>query len=117
VPPAGALTTPSGIAMKVLEPGAGSEYPSGDDCVVVIFTALEKRWLAVPTSGRRGESTAQCLASAIPGVAEALKSMLVGEKRRVWGTRAICGFSTKPITRSPLKPITHSPGKPISVLL
>jgi hypothetical protein len=28
-----------------------------------------------------------------------------------------CGFSTKPITRSPLKPIAHSPGKPISVLL
>lgn len=28
-----------------------------------------------------------------------------------------CGFSTKPITRSPLKPITESPGKPISVLL
>jgi hypothetical protein len=27
-----------------------------------------------------------------------------------------CGFSTKPITCSPLKPITHSPWKPISVL-
>jgi hypothetical protein len=28
-----------------------------------------------------------------------------------------CGFSPKPITRSPLKPITRSPRKPISVLL
>ncbi len=84
LPPADAIRTASGIQMKVLEPGAGTEHPVGDDCVVLRFTAWKRDGSLFSTSGLHGESTVQCLLTAIPGISEALKLMSVGEKRRIW---------------------------------
>ncbi len=84
VPPAGATRTTSGLAMVVITPGSGVDYPAGDDCVVISFTAWKRNGSLASTSGPNGQSTVQCLSSAIPGIAEALKLMVTGEERRVW---------------------------------
>jgi FKBP-type peptidyl-prolyl cis-trans isomerase len=83
-PPADAVRTNSGIAMSVLQTGSGTDHPSGDDCVVVRFTAWTRDGALFSTSGLHGETSTQCLAAAIPGIAEALTAMTPGEKRRVW---------------------------------
>jgi FKBP-type peptidyl-prolyl cis-trans isomerase len=83
-PPADAIRTASGLAMTVLQSGSGDERPSGDDCVVVRFTAWTRGGSLFTTSGLHGETSTQCLTAAIPGVAEALTAMAPGEKRRIW---------------------------------
>lgn len=82
--PAGALSTGSGLRMKVLQPGAGSESPIGNDCVLVRFTAWKRDGALQSTSGLNGQTAIQSLRRTVPGVAEALRSMVEGEKRRVW---------------------------------
>lgn len=83
-PPEDAIRTASGLAMTVLQAGLGGEHPSGDDCVVVRFTAWERDGSLLSTSGLHGETSTQCLTAAIPGIAQALTAMSPGEKRRVW---------------------------------
>ncbi len=83
-PPADAVRTASGIAMTVLHSGSGSQSPAGNDCVVVKFTAWKRDGSLLATSGDRGQSTVQCLTTAIPGVSEVLRLMVPGEKRRIW---------------------------------
>jgi peptidylprolyl isomerase len=70
--------------MTVLHAGSGTEHPSGDDCVIVRFTAWKRDGTLLTTSGLHGETSTQCLTAAIPGVAEALTAMAPGEKRRIW---------------------------------
>jgi FKBP-type peptidyl-prolyl cis-trans isomerase len=83
-PPKEAIRTASGIAMTVLQAGSGTESPSGDDCVIVRFTAWKRDGALFSTSGLHGQTSTQCLSAAIPGIAEALTAMTPGEKRRVW---------------------------------
>ncbi len=83
-PPVGAIRTASGLAMTVLQAGAGAEHPGGDDCVIVRFTAWKRDGSLFSTSGQHGETSTQCLTAAIPGIAEALTAMAPGEKRRIW---------------------------------
>lgn len=83
-PPADALRTASGIAMTMLDSGSESQHPAGDDCVVVKFITWRRDGSLLATSGAHGESTVQCLVTAIPGVSEVLKLMVPGERRRIW---------------------------------
>jgi len=83
-PPPDAIRTASGLAMTVLQAGSGVDHPQGDDCAIVRFTAWKRDGALFSTSGLHGETTTQCLVSAIPGIAEALTAMTPGEKRRVW---------------------------------
>jgi FKBP-type peptidyl-prolyl cis-trans isomerase len=83
-PPADAMRTASGLAMTVLKAGSGTEHPSDDDCAIVRFTAWKRDGALLTTSGLHGETSTQCLTSAIPGIAEALTAMAPGEKRRIW---------------------------------
>src|SRR5579863_4663064 len=84
VPPPDAIKTASGLAMKVLKTGSGTDHPAPDDCVVVTFTAWRRNGALYTASGPNGEPATQCLAVAIPGIAEALITMVPGDKRRVW---------------------------------
>jgi peptidylprolyl isomerase len=100
-PSANAIKTDSGLAMKVLRKGSGSEHPGGDDCVVVNFEAWKREGTFFSTSGLAGESTVQCLATALIGISEAMKHMVVGERRRIWIPAAL----TFPNTARPALPI------------
>ena len=83
-PPAGAQIAESGLGMKVLKAGTGTEHPSANDCVTVSFIAWKTDGTLFSTSTSMNDSDMLCLNDAIAGVSRALKQMVVGEKRRLW---------------------------------
>jgi len=83
-PPSSATRTTSGVAMRVMTPGRGTRHPNDNDCVLLHFTAWRRDGSFLSSSRLGGEPQNQCLVSAFPGVAEALKKMVVGEQLRVW---------------------------------
>ena len=83
-PPPEATTTQSGIAMHVLKSGRGTRHPQPNDCVKLHFTAWKRDGSFLSGSRQWGDPQNQCLAMALPGVAEALATMVVGEQLRVW---------------------------------
>jgi FKBP-type peptidyl-prolyl cis-trans isomerase len=83
-PPPGAQKTPSGVVTEVLKAGDGDQHPTENDCVLMVFKAWRRDGTLFSVSGAYGEAATQCLRPAMPGVAEALKLMVTGEKRRVW---------------------------------
>ena len=83
-PPSSATRTPSGVAMRVITPGGGTRHPTDNDCVRLHFTIWRRDGSFLSSSRPSGEPQNQCLVSAFPGVAEALKKMVVGEQLRVW---------------------------------
>jgi peptidylprolyl isomerase len=65
--------------------GAGDGgHPQENDCVKVSFTAWGRDGRFLFGSAFQGGPQLQCLRAAMPGVAEALRSMAIGEKRRLW---------------------------------
>jgi FKBP-type peptidyl-prolyl cis-trans isomerase len=82
--PVEAISTASGLRMIVLQPGHGTESPVGNDCALVRFTAWRRDGSLQSTSGLHGETAIQSLPRTVEGVAQALKLMVEGEKRRVW---------------------------------
>ena len=83
-PPRDAEATASGLAMKVLKGGTGTEHPVTNDCVTANFVAWKTDGNLFSTSSSMDNSEVLCLNAAIVGVSEALKEMVVGEKRRLW---------------------------------
>lgn len=82
--PTDAQMTESGVAMKVLKPGRGTEHPTENDCPILAFTAWNRDGTLFATSKSMGDGAVQCLSTAIMGVAETVKLMVAGEKRRIW---------------------------------
>jgi peptidylprolyl isomerase len=82
--PADAQVTASGLAMKVLKAGTGTDRPVANDCVTVRFVAWTTDGTLFSTSTTMNDSDVLCLNAAILGISEALKEMVVGERRRLW---------------------------------
>jgi FKBP-type peptidyl-prolyl cis-trans isomerase len=74
----------SGLGMKVLKQGSGSEHPVANDCVAVSFIAWKTDGNLFSTSTSMNDSDLLCLNDSIIGVKEALQQMVVGEKVRLW---------------------------------
>jgi len=83
-PPADAKKTASGLATKVLTPGKGKEHPKDADQVKVHYTGWTSDGKMFDSSVARGEPTSFGVTQVIAGWTEALKLMVVGEKRRMW---------------------------------
>ena len=84
-PPTDATKTSTGLATKVLEPGAGKNRPVEGDVVTVNYTG----WKAADgkmfdSSVARGKPASFPVDRVIAGFSEALKSMTVGQKLRAW---------------------------------
>ncbi len=82
--PADAKKTASGLASKVLTPGKGTVHPKDVDQVKVHYTGWTKDGKMFDSSIPRGEPTSFGVTQVIAGWTEALKLMVVGEKRRLW---------------------------------
>jgi FKBP-type peptidyl-prolyl cis-trans isomerase len=84
-PPSSAVRTPSGLAMRVMTAGQGTRHPKDNDCVRLHFTAWARDGSFLSSSRQGGAAPQnQCLVNAFPGLAEALKKMVVGEQLRAW---------------------------------
>jgi peptidylprolyl isomerase len=82
--PADAKKTASGLATKVLTPGKGNVHPKDVDQVKVHYTGWTSDGKMFDSSVARGEPTSFGVTQVIAGWTEALKLMVVGEKRRMW---------------------------------
>jgi FKBP-type peptidyl-prolyl cis-trans isomerase len=82
--PADAKKTASGLATKVLTAGKGKDHPKDEDTVKVHYTGWTSDGKMFDSSVVRGEPTSFGVTQVIAGWTEALKLMVVGEKRRMW---------------------------------
>jgi len=83
-PSAGAETTASGLASKVLRPGVGDEHPKKSSTVTVHYSGWTTDGKLFDSSVVRGEPTSFPLNRVIPGWTEGVQLMVVGERRRFW---------------------------------
>ena len=82
--PAGADTTGSGLAYRVLQTGTGSEYPTATSNVTVHYSGWLTDGSMFDSSVTRGQPSSFPLNRVISGWTEGVQLMVVGEKRRFW---------------------------------
>jgi len=83
-PPADAITTKSGLAYKILQPGSGTVHPKRNSTVQVNYTGWTTDGRMFDTSIVRGEPAEFPLNAVIAGWTEGLEMMTEGEKVRFW---------------------------------
>jgi FKBP-type peptidyl-prolyl cis-trans isomerase len=99
------VATPSGLKSKVLVRGTGTEHPTDADRVKVHYTGWTQDDKVFDSSVARGEPSTFGVTELIPGWTEALKLMVVGEKRRVW-IPAQLAYGTSPRLGAPSGDLT-----------
>ncbi len=94
-PPREAFRTPSGVAILVLQPGAGTKHPSPSSRVTLDYSG----WTA---DGRLFESTVTSghpaiffMGTTLAGWREGLQYMVAGEKARLW-IPAVLAYGDRP---------------------
>jgi FKBP-type peptidyl-prolyl cis-trans isomerase len=83
-PPGDAKKTVSGLAYKVLTPGAGGRHPRASNQVTVHYTGWTTDGKMFDSSVVKGQPATFALDGVIPGWTEGLQLMVVGEKTRFW---------------------------------
>ena len=83
-PPADAITSPSGLASKVIQAGDGSDKPGPADTVTVHYSGWTTDGKLFDSSVVRGEPIDFPLNGVIAGWTEGVQLMVGGEKRRFW---------------------------------
>src|SRR5882672_7877581 len=79
-PPADAERTPSGLAMKVLEPGTGTRHPEANRILMMSYVGWRKNGVMFDQS----PPVELMFRQLSPGWAEGMGYMVEGEKRRLW---------------------------------
>jgi len=82
--PLDAIHCISGLIYQVLRPGVGNESPGPDDVAQVVYRALTETGDLFDTSGDNDIPKTLSMREVIPGLAEALQLMTVGQRMRVW---------------------------------
>ena len=100
-PPPQATKTASGLAWKVLSKGHGTTQPGPHDKVSIAFTAWTPDGEVIDSSIPDGEARSYALDDVIKGLAEGLRLMVKGEKRRLWIPAALAAPG-RPRRRGPV---------------
>ena len=82
--PADARVTSTGLAVRVLRPGHGSDHPTATQTVSVHYTGWTTDGEMFDSSVQRGEPASFPLNRVIAGWTEGLQLMVEGEKSRLW---------------------------------
>jgi len=101
-PPADAVTTASGLASKVLQPGTGTARPSAADLVTVSYTGWTADGRVFDSTVSRGKPSTFLLERVMPGWREGVQLMVAGEKRRLWIPEALAFKGQKDRPAGPL---------------
>jgi FKBP-type peptidyl-prolyl cis-trans isomerase len=101
--PPQAAKTPSGLASKVLAKGKGTKPPGPHDKVIINFTGWTPEGKVIDSSVPDGEPRTVLMDDLITGLAEGLRLMAKGEKRRMW-IPADLATSGQPRRRGPAEP-------------
>jgi FKBP-type peptidyl-prolyl cis-trans isomerase len=82
--PAQATRTPSGLAWKLLAKGEGTAHPGAHDKVNIVFTAWTPEGDVIDSSIPDGEPRSFVMDDVVKGLAEGVRLMAKGERRRFW---------------------------------
>lgn len=99
-PPPDAEITPTGLTQLTLKPGTGSVAPGPEDTVLMHYRGWDSRGQRFDDTRDRSKPERVNVATLAPGWAEALSTMVVGEKRRLW-IPARLGFGPAPTPDRP----------------
>jgi FKBP-type peptidyl-prolyl cis-trans isomerase len=88
-PPADAAKTASGLATKVIKPGASKDHPVKDDLVMVDYTGWTTDGKMFDSSVASGKPSTFGVSKVIAGFSEGLQLMVPGETRRLWIPEAL----------------------------
>jgi FKBP-type peptidyl-prolyl cis-trans isomerase len=83
-PPADATSTASGLASRVLKPGAGTRHPGPTSRVRVHYSGWTTDGRMFDSSVARNEPISFGLNQVIAGWTEGVQAMVEGETRRLW---------------------------------
>ncbi len=83
-PPANAAKTKNGVASEVLKPGSGDARPGKDDVVIIDYSAWTTDGKMFDSSVARGRPSEMQLKNILPGLAEGIQQMQIGESCRLW---------------------------------
>jgi peptidylprolyl isomerase len=83
-PPSGARRTASGLVTLLLKKGTGTTHPSKRSTVLLHYTGFTTDGKVFDSSLKRGQPASFPITAVIPGFAEGVELMVVGEKRRMW---------------------------------
>ena len=101
-PPADALSSPSGMAYKILSPATGSAQPGVNDSVEVTYTGWRSDNKMFYTSTRRGSPQPMALSQVSLGWQEALMDMREGERRLYWMSPKLASLGAPTNEQEPL---------------
>lgn len=83
-PPASAARTPRGVRYQVLRTGTGGEHPGPLSTVTLSYVGWTDRGMKFDDSIARHQPMTAAVDTLMPGLADAVQQMVVGEKARVW---------------------------------
>ncbi len=83
-PPADAAKTNSGLATKVIKAGTGQAHPGKDDVVTIDYSGWTSDGKMFDSSLVRGRPATLQVKHMLPGMAQGVELMVVGETRRMW---------------------------------
>jgi len=97
-PPPDAIRSRTGLAWKVLQPGAGGKSPGPRDTVKVHYIGWNPEGQWFDSTYSKGAAAELPFDNVIRGWQEALSTMTPGEKRRIWipDRLAYAGQADKP---------------------
>ncbi len=78
------MRMPSGLAILVLKPGAGTQHPSAGSRVTLNYTGWTADGDLFESTVTSGHPASFQLGTALAGWREGLKYMVAGEKARLW---------------------------------
>lgn len=100
-PPADAEITSTGLTQVTLKPGTGKVAPGPEDTVVMHYRGWDTRGQRFDDTHDRGKPDRLRVSNLAPGWGEALSTMVVGEKRRIWIPGRL-GFGPAPTPERPV---------------
>jgi len=83
-PPANAVKSKNGVASEVVKPGTTDMRPGKDDIVTIQYSAWTTDGKMFDSSFAHGRPTEMAVKNMLPGLAEGVELMQVGETRRLW---------------------------------
>jgi len=83
-PPPDATKSKSGLVTREITPGTGQERPGKDDVVTIQYNAWSADGKLVTSTFASGRPSTIAVKRMLPGLAEGVQLMTVGETRRMW---------------------------------
>ena len=105
-PPPRALRTPSGVALQVLQPGTGAAHPAAGSHVTVHMSGWRPDGTLVESTRMADHAAAFVVRELLPGLAEVVERMVVGQRVRAWIPSALA-YGDKPRRGQPAGPLVY----------